>query len=119
MWQDLETVNPYRGKLPYIWYFLSHLTSLLVLYDQRRSTTGAGSRLLDAVVVQLRVKLGEGPGQNGVSSGRRRHGGRVDGELRGKEELIADVRNMTTAPLSRSGGCVNFFPSTTEDSCNL
>ena len=79
----------------YIIYFVFHhssVTSLLVLYDQRRSTTGAGSRLLHGVVVQLRVKLREGPGQNGVSSGRRRHGGRVDGELRGKEELIiADV----------------------------
>ena len=67
------------------------VTSLLVLYDQRRSTTGAGSRLLDAVVVQLRVVgVGRGPGQNGVSSGRRRHRGRVYGELRSKEEGRAD-----------------------------
>ena len=35
-------------------------------------------------LIEWRVKLREGPGQNGVSSGRRRHGGRVDGKLRGR-----------------------------------
>ena len=70
---------------------IDDLTCLLVLYDQRCSTAAAaaaGSRLLDAVVVQL-----VGPGEYGVSAGRRGHRGRVDGELRRKEGG-ADVRNV-------------------------